>query len=685
MLARSVILAALLAPGSGLAAQEAPDTTAPVLLPGVTVTVLRAPVELIRAPYAITINGQQEIQRARPGLGLDEALRGVPGVQVDNRYNYALGERISIRGFGARAQFGVRGIRVLVDGVPATFPDGQTALSHVDLGFLRRAEVVRGPASAMYGANAGGVIQLETEAPPAHPLAGELGVTAGADGLLKLSTTTGGRSDRVHYLLNLSRLEYGGYRDFSDAENFQLNGRVGYLDANDDVRLVASAARYDARNPGSLSAELLQADRSQAFANNKRQGTGEEGRHGQLGLSWRRTTGSGEWEVAGYGISREVDNPIPNTIVDLDRGAGGVRALFRSAPLPALAGIRWSAGVDADLQSDARKNFRNMQGERGAVTLDQEERVRNLGAFAQLVGSPSDRLTLLGALRYDGYRYSADDDLVSATNPDDSGTRVMDALSPSVGATFSLAEWANLYGNVATSFETPTTTELANRPDGAGGLNPELQPQTAISYELGLKGQLGARAAYELAAYHSDVENELIAFEVAQAPGRQFFRNAGSATHRGVESSLTLSPLRRALVRATYTYTDARFEEYVAAGQDRGGNQIPGIAPHRADLLLSYGMGSGLFAALETRRSSRIMVNDANTASSPAHTVTDLRAGLERVRVGPLELDPFAGLTNVFDVEYNTSVVINAFGSRFFEPGPGRSFYVGSAARYRVR
>src|SRR5690606_4511731 len=246
----------------------AADSLDPVELEGITVTVLRTPLPISRTPYAVSMNGGLAADGSRPGLGLDEALRTIPGVQVDNRYNYALGERILIRGFGARAQFGVRGVRVLVDGLPATFPDGQTSLSHVDLGFLSRAEVIRGPASSIYGGSAGGVIQLETIEPAPGEEIREAGVVAGADALLRAEAAVGAGGDRGSYLLTVSHQGYGGERDYSTARNLRMHASGRYISGLGDLRVVASAVQYDAENPGSLSDALLAEDRTQAFANN---------------------------------------------------------------------------------------------------------------------------------------------------------------------------------------------------------------------------------------------------------------------------------------------------------------------------------------------------------------------------------------------------------------------------------
>jgi iron complex outermembrane receptor protein len=669
--------AVFLLAGHVQAQEQEPDTIPPIPLAPVVVTVFRAPMELARVPFAVTVNSGPEVARARPGLGLDEALRGVPGLQVDNRYNYALGERISIRGFGARAQFGVRGVKVLLDGIPATLPDGQTTLNQVDLATLQRVEVIRGPASALYGNAAGGVIQLETAEPPQGALVQQAGVTAGQNGLLRMHSSTGGRSGRASYLLTASRLSYQGHREFNAAENLHLNARVGYHTGADDVRLVINAVHYNAENPGSLSDSLLRVDRGQAFSFNKLQQTGEEGRHGQLGVVWRRTMEAGELEVSGYALARRLDNPIPPRIIDLERAGGGARAVFGSRLVAGPREVRWTVGAETDIQHDDRKNFQNERGQRGELVLDQREQVTSRAAFGQLAAELLPRLDVLGGVRYDRMYFRADDDLISPTNPDDSGDRTMDAVSPSVGLSYTVAAPLAVYTNVATSFETPTTTELVNRPSGAGGLNPELDPQRTLSYEVGARGRLGVRATYQLAAYRAAVKNFLIAFEVPDAPGRQFFRNAGSAIHRGVETAATYAPFEQLVARATYTFTDARFDEYAVAGTEYDGNQVPGVVPHRAELGLTYQARSRWFVGLEARYASETPVDDANSAFSGSYTVVDLRAGLGGLRLGSVTVAPFVGASNVLDTEYNTAISINAFGRRFYEPGPGRMWYVG--------
>lgn len=660
----------------GAAQQPPADST--FALDSLMVTVLRTPTRVVEAPFSVDALRRDAAERARPSLGLDEAFRGVPGVQVDNRYNFALGERMSVRGFGARSQFGVRGVKVIVDGVPATLPDGQSSLNHVDPGAIDRVELVRGPASALWGNAAGGVLLLESAPPSPSPLRKAIEVVSGADGLMRLAATTEHAQGASSHRFTISHLATDGHREWSGAENVRLSGTLRHRTGSGELRVVGGLTRYDARNPGALSVAQLAEDRRQAHGFNVEQATGEEATQAQLGVSWRQAVGLGDVEVSAYGITKELENPIPPAIIDVDRVVTGARAVFHAATPLGGQEVRWSVGVEADRQRDDRRNHDNVSGARGALTLDQLETVVSGAVFGQVVLPVGERVHALGGLRYDRFRFEAEDRLVDGENPDDSGRRDMDALSPSLGVLVAVHDWASVFANVATSFETPTTTELANRPTGAGGFNPELEPQRTRSFEAGVKGSVGDVASYQVAAYRARVVDALIPFEVPHAAGRQFFRNAGSAVHRGVEASVWLSLLRHLSARLAYTLTDARFENYVVGDVVYDDKRVPGLAPHRFDASMTYRSPIGWFVGLDHRRSSRMPVDDGNSAYSPRHHVTDLRAGIDGVRLGAFEASPFAGVTNLFDAEYNASVTVNAFGGRYYEPAPGRAIYLGA-------
>ncbi len=692
------VVAVLAGAASPAAAQEPvrPDTaaarrdSAARALPPVVTTVLRTALDPARAPFAVSATTRTEVQGARPGLSLDEALRAVPGVQADNRFNAALGERLSVRGFGARTQFGVRGVKVLVDGVPATMPDGQTTLNHVELGALERAEVVRGPASALYGNAAGGVLQLTSEPAPDAALGQRVRVVAGSDGLTRLQSTTGGTTadGRGDWLLSAGRVDYDGFRDFSAQRSTRALARAGWRGAPGELRATFAWVDYDASNPGALADTARRRDPTQAFANNRRQQTGETGRHGQLGLSWRRTVGRGEGEATAYGLARRLDNPIPVRIVALDRRAGGARAAYTlglgGAPsaAPAAAPVRLAIGGEWQRQRDDRQNYGNAQGARGALALDQLERVTNAAAFAQATASLGARATLLAGLRHDRVRFAAADRLVTATDPNDSGERTMQATSPSLGVNVALAPWLRAYANAAYAFETPTTTELANRPTGAGGFNLELEPQRARSAETGVtaSGTLGRALAgsLQLAVFRATLDDALVPFEVPGAAGRQFFRNAGRAVHRGIEGSATVAVGSALSVRAAYTGLDARFRDYRVGDSSYAGRRVPGVAPRRFDVAVTWRGPRESLVAVEQRAQSWTFADDANRARSPGWLLTTVRAAAPAIRVAGISFAPFAGVTNVFDVRWDAAVTVNAAGARFYEPGSPRALYVGA-------
>ncbi len=687
---RSFVLLALTASAAwGQADSTARDTAR---LSPTVVTVLRTSVELARAPFAVSVATRDEIQRGKPGFALDEALAAIPGVQVENRFNYALGERISIRGFGSRAQFGVRGVRVLLDGIPMTTADGQTTLNNVDVATLARVEVVRGPASSLHGNASGGVIQLESDRGEEFANrrgGGELRYSAGADGLSRFQMTTRSSGANVFATATASQLKYDGYRDWNSADNLHVNFQVGRYFSAGTLAFLGNYVDYDAKNPGGLTRDSAALKPLMAWPTNKtRFLTGENGRQTQGGATWRQQIRGAELELSTHALSRNIDNPIPQTIVEIDRDAAGARAALSGKP--ELLGMQLAGGAEWQMQRDDRRNYVNTPntGARGAITLDQRERVDNVALFVQASSEILGTVDLMAGLRQDRIRFKADDRLISGTNPDDSGERTMMAVSPSVGLTWRATGLLDVFANYSTSFETPTTSELANQESGAGGFNAALEPQRTRSAEIGVNGRVRfARVAgtYQLTSYVANVEDALIPFEVASAPGRQYFRNAGATRHRGVELGASLVLPANLALRAAFTHTEALFDDYaVTVGTTTtvyDGKSLPGVAPNRADVTLSW-QPSRTFIDWEARAQSKMPVNDANSEYAGDYVVHSLRAGLRHLAFGPLQFAPHVGVFNLFDRAYMTSVVVNAFGGRYYEPGPPMSFYAGISATF---
>ncbi|MBI4421894.1 MAG: TonB-dependent receptor [Gemmatimonadetes bacterium] len=650
------------------------DSLARFRLAPIEVTVTRAAAQLTRLASAVEVVTREDLGPGRPRLGLDEALAGVPGVVAVNRQNYAQDLTLSIRGFGARSAFGVRGVKILLDGIPQTLPDGQGQLTNVDLDDVERVEVLRGTASSLYGNASGGVVSLWTrgDARPAR-VAPDARVLVGAYGLTKYRATLEAPLGRGSVSVTGARTATDGFRAHSEAELRRGRLRLGVPLGRTSVTLIAQAADDpNLKDPGALTQAEMDTAPSLANPTSVLRDAGKRVSQHQAGLTVARTLASGGTLTATiFGLRRDLENPTTATYIELARRAYGLRA---ATTLPLALAARTgtlSAGFDTQWQRDDRVN-RNVQ--RTQVTLDQLEHVSEVGPFVEVMLEPWRPVTLTLGARYDRVSFQAEDRLL--TDGDDSGTRVMSAASGSSGLAVELVPGFAPYSSVSTSFQTPTTTELTNRPAAVGGFNPDLRPQTAVNYELGARGQLDRRLRYSIALFRADIRGELIPFEVTAQPGRRFFRNAGSSRQHGVEVSLTAAPLPVLRVGAAYTYSRRRFQDYQTSTAVLDGNDVPGIPRHYVWGVATYRFRGRAWVSMEQKWSSAYYVDDANTVQNGAWWATSVRAGLEIVAAG-WRIAPFGGIANLFDERYAASVLVNAQFGRYFEPAPGRNAYVG--------
>ena len=678
-----------------------PDTTKPYTLPAATVSVTRSRLPLTKIPQSIESVDRPQISGARPTWGLDEALASVPGVYASNRYNFSQDQRISIRGFGARSAFAVRGIKVLVDGIPQTLPDGQGQLTNLELGEVDRIEVLRGSASALYGNATGGVISIWTRPQlvahieeEARFVAGRFNETVRGTNRSwnKWQATTSvpvGSSGSA--LLTVSRLDYDGERDHSAADNRVFNARVNLpLGAAWTLALVTDVGDNPrADNPGSLTLAELNANRDTVPLLNRNRNAGKAVTQVQSGATARRTwSNGGEAAFTVFGVTRDLTNPITTTYIDLTRLDYGARAsVTYPLPLGSLA-HRLTAGFDFQRQRDDRKNFNylNTPGDSAkpdtSRALDQLEHVTEIGPFVQSALELSPRTTLTAGLRYDWVTFTVHDRLITPTNPDNSGERLMHALSGSLGIAVNPSRAVTVYGNIGSSFETPTTTELVNSPTGTGGFDAALGPQQAWNYEIGARGSAGARASYTVAVFQADVRDEIVQY--AADPTRAYYRNAGSAKHRGVELSGAVSVVDGVSLNAVWTYADYRYRHYSfptgATVHTLDGRALPGVPQHWLHLIAcaQAPRSTGLWIEAEQTYSSGYLVNDTLSTRASPWWVTNVRLGWEARGAG-MRLAPFLGINNVFNHLYVSSVVINAARDRYYEPAPGRNLYLGLA------
>ena len=665
---RCWLAAACLFPGI-VVAQD--TLSVPVLpgqaLPELTVEAVRGTANAASAPYALAVETNSPDALPRSVLSMERVLRSLPGAWINDRGHFALGERISVRGMGARAPFGVRGMQVVLDGIPLTMPDGQTVLDVVESSVLRRTELLRSPASLFWGNGSGAVLFLSSAAAPegarpasrlrAQALAGSFGQRRIlVDGLLPF-----GPHSVQFYASNHTQ---DGYRAYSSGVRRRAGASARFrTGSSSHVRVMAALALQDTEHPGSLTREQFETDPSMARPAFVEARAGKESLHAQAGAAFEREAGIGTLRLTGYGVRRQLDNPLTFAYIDLDRTAGGMRAALRRD----RGRIRWGVGADGALQHDIRKNFNNARGLPGdEIGLDQVEDVASAGAFAYGGFQPVQNVQVLAGLRYGTVRFEMDDHLF--TNGDQSGNRLFSAWSPMLGVSWRGSGWL-LFANYGTAFETPTTTELVNRPDLTGGFNPSLDPQIARGVEVGLRGALGAHLFVDAAVFSMNVDGRLISFE--NELGRDFFRNAGKNTHRGIEGAVQWIPHPR--WEAAFVAAVSRF---VFREPDLNGNLLPGVPEQRFFGRVRTDQRS-FQVTVEAEAVSEYFTDDANTAVNDGYVVFDASLGHEGFAAGSVRIAPFVEVRNMLNVRYSGSVSINAFGGRYYEPAPGRAFLAG--------
>lgn len=633
---------------------------------------------------AVSVIDAGQIQRARQQLSLDESMAAVPGVFIQNPYNFAQDLRISIRGFGSRSAFGVRGIRILVDGIPETLADGQTQVDSIDLGTVDRIEVLRGSSSSIYGNASGGVLDIRSERWEGQSFV-EARFSAGAFGFARHQLKGAGKTGKLNYFASYSDLDTDGHRAHSQAQNRQAYARLQYeINALSTLALSLSHTEQPVSNdPGGLTRAEAAANPKQARAQNVDFDAGEALDQQKLGLAYTRTSSDDEQlMLRSYFLQRDFSNKLPFTsggAVVLDRHLYGAGVSYTKPITLAGNRSRLIAGIDYDAQRDDRGRFDNEQGSIGVRVFAQDEDVTSTGLFLQNEIAFGERALLNIGLRYDTIEFRVNDRFPG--DGDDSGSRSLRQLSPMLGANFSITEASRMYVNIATSFQTPTSTEFAN-PDGSGGFNAALNPELANNYELGVRGHLGSAANFDIAIFQIDLADELIPFEISGSPGRDYYVNAGKSRRNGLELAIdgqTTSLLRWQLA---YTHSSFEFTEFLDDnGNDYAGNTVPGVPRHHlfGGVELQY---RRFFAAAEFRYVGDIVANNANTEKVDAYALGNLRVGWDRSFDG-LDFSVFAGVHNLFDRAHTANVRINAFGGRYFEPGPGRNAYAGISLRYR--
>ena len=696
---------AMTACASTLHAQTPADGDAIRMAP-VVVTGTRLERAAFDVPASIDRIDGSVVRDGKLQVNLSESVGSVPGLVARDRQNYAQDVQLSVRGFGARSSFGVRGVRLYVDDIPATLPDGQGQITHVDLGSVDRIEVLRGPFSALYGNSSGGVVAIYTqdgESPPSLTPNFAVSSNRTMRSGLKFSGAAGG----VDALLDVNRFTTQGYRDHSAAQRNLANAKLGVaLDDASTLKLIVNSvslgkaddplglthAAFDA-NPRGVDASALQ------FNTRKRMD------QTQAGLVYtRRLDSVSTVRAVVYDGHRDTIQfqAIPVAAQTSPLSAGGVIALgrdyrgvdlrwtarYRDAPLGELTVV---AGLAYDQLNEKRRGYRNFIGTtlgvQGDLRRDETNDVNNADVYLQGSWKVAPTWSIDVGARRSLVRFESSDHFVTATNPDDSGRVRYKAVTPVAGVVWSPVDDVRVYASAGRGFETPTLNELSYRPDGSSGLNFALQSVRSVNAEVGIKVRSALVGTLTAAAFQVRTKEELVT--QTNLGGRATFQNAGDTRRNGVELAMRRDLWSATRLQLAFTLLDARYRDgfltctatpcAVPTRVVDSGNRIPGIARSTFYGELAWAPPSGWNAAIEARASSRVYVDDINSDAAPSYAIASVRAGY-LLRVDRWSVNVFARIDNLFDRRYAGSVIVNESNARFFEPAPGRTYTVGLSA-----
>ncbi|MEH6491675.1 TonB-dependent receptor family protein [Halopseudomonas sp.] len=644
-------------------------------------------------PSASSHLDSQALSPFNLGANLSESLQRVPGVLALNRQNYAQDVQISSRGFGARAQFGVRGVRLIQDGIPLTMPDGQGQPALFDLDGLQSIDVLRGPLSALYGNASGGIIQGYSAAAPLHPTL-DSRTAIGSDDLWRSRLKYGGQHGALSINANVSRLETDGYRDHSQAQRDMANLRLGWDidDASSLTLLLNSLDQPETQDPLGLSAAALGEDREQAVARAEQYNTRKTVRHNQAGLNYqRRLSNDDQLTLMVYGGERYVEQYLAFTgddpfagggVIELDRRFGGGELGWQRDTQVFEVPVELAAGLTYGYQGEGRKGFVNNDGRKGDLKRDEFNRVDSKEAYLISTWALTDQWSLTAGVRHSRVEFESEDDFLS-DGSDDSGSVDYRQTTPALGVSYQWSPDLTLYAAAGQGFETPTFQELAYRPTGSG-LNFALQPSESVNTEVGFKLRQGDTRV-DAALFYTRVNDEIITGVEQATTDRSTYANAGKSTRRGLELALEQRLPWDLNAYLAYTYLDAKFDQYTDGnGDDFAGNYLPGVPRHSVYAELAWAPAGGFSTALEAQSLSKRYATDDNQASAPGYAAFNWRAGY-RHELGDWALEPFARIDNLTGKDYIGSLIVNGAGARYYEPAPERNWLVGIGLQYHWR
>ncbi len=667
------------------------------VLPTLHVEATRTDTTYLQTPASVFRIDASQVDTSSQ-VNLTEVVKGVPSLQLRNRENYAQDLQLSMRGFGARSTFGVRGIRLYVDGIPATMPDGQGQTSNIDLSSLDHVEVLTGPFSSLYGNSSGGTILTSTREGQGKDSI-ELSYSGGSHDKSRAGLVLQGGAKGANepsYVISSSYFDTDGYREHSGAEKVLNNAKLSWnLDDGSKINWVTNYVKIHADDPQGLTHDQWNANPKQQVPFLKQFNVRKDIEQTQTGVTWSKPINDkNELYVMAYLGNRQVTQyqSIPKSTQDASiNHAGGVidferdyyGADFRWTGKELLPNTTLSVGVALDAMDEDRKGFENFNlvngqpsyGVKGKLRRDEDNTLWNIDPYLQASWQFLPTWRLDTGVRYSNVHYKSEDRYLS--NGEDSGKTDYNKVLPSAALSWQILPELMAYVSYAKGFETPTFTEMAYRPDGESGFNFDLTASTSDTYETGLKSQ-NLLGDFTLAVFQTKTKDDIVS--AGNSNGRSTFRNADKTLREGVEFAWNKKLWRDLTATASYTYLDATFDADIPAlgsiAQIPSGNAIPGIAKNQAYASLAWQPSHGLYGGVDVQYMDKVYVNDTNSDAAPSYSVTSANVGYAWV-MGDWKVNSFARVDNLFDKNYAGSVIVNDGNGRYFEPADGRNWSAG--------
>jgi len=681
------ILSLCLAPSFILSQSHIDTSGIWINIDSVFISATRIENEWLKVTRAISTRNSNQLIESNPQLSLQEYLLDVPGVFSMNNQNMAQDLRVSIRGFGSRANFGVRGLQLIVDGIPETTADGQGQLDAIPLGLINNIEVIKGPSATLYGQASGGVISIKTLSEFNHNLRDksllEVRLLYGSYNTSQIQLNYGKKLANTSYIFHANQSSSEGYRIKSNFLNRNLKARLDhkftkFSKINFMVDFLSSPEGED---PGALNLEEATNNRRAARDRNEAFNTGESINNLKASVTYQLVASKNRtMDVYGFLTSRNFLGLLPfetGGIVDLGRWyyGQGISYTIKTNKKSFDATVKY--GYDLANQVDTRIRFSNLLGEQGPIDLNNKEIIKNAGLYMLLdfdIGS----MHVNAGLRYDYNFFELKDVLLFGK--DNSGIQTFSNFSPSLGVNYHLESNTSVFANYSSGFDTPTFLELVNNPSRGFGLNNTISPQQSDSYELGLRVNVPRSYSMSITLFHVRTSEELVPFSIPAEPEITFFRNAGGTIRRGLEFEGRYTYNNIWDFTLSYSLASYKYENFIIKDDDFSGNRLPGIPDHNAFLRIGYTHPMGLKLNLNNRFVGKLYTSDSNDIQVDSYLLSDFYGSYD-LKLKDYSFQPFVGLQNLLNSQYFDNIRINGFANRHYEPAPGFNVFGGIRLR----